>query len=102
MFESRDKPDTDPLVIWLQGGPGCSSQLALFTENGPYMINKNSTAKGTNKLLYNKYSWNNKANVLFLDQPLGTGFSFTNDLMSLRLNEFGPSQDFYAFLNGFM
>ena len=39
LFKSRGSPETDPLVIWLTGGPGCASEVALFYENGPYTIN---------------------------------------------------------------
>lgn len=68
-FESRSNPTTDPLVIWLTGGPGCSSMLALFTENGPFTINDDLTLEN------NPMAWNNNANIVFVDQPVGTGFS---------------------------
>ncbi|XP_065200825.1 venom serine carboxypeptidase-like [Planococcus citri] len=61
-----------PLVIWLQGGPGASSLFGLFTENGPYEFKKG-------KLGYRKYAWTNDFNVLYIDNPVGTGFSFTDD-----------------------
>ena len=42
LAESRNDPETDPLIVWLQGGPGCSSMLAMFTENGPYNFRYNA------------------------------------------------------------
>ena len=52
LFPSRRDPDKDPLVIWLTGGPGCSSELALFVENGPMRIEGG-------KPVLNEHSWNN-------------------------------------------
>ncbi|KAL4442629.1 hypothetical protein ABPG74_007031 [Tetrahymena malaccensis] len=69
LFESRSNKTYDPLILWLNGGPGCSSLLGLFEELGPYKITQDNT------LTSNPYSWNNNANVLFVDQPIGTGFS---------------------------
>lgn len=69
LFKSRDNIAEDPLVIWLTGGPGCSSEVAIFAENGPFSV------KDDLSLLKNDYSWNNRANVLYVDQPVGTGFS---------------------------
>eukprot|EP00121_Abeoforma_whisleri_P013955 Awhi_evm1s12875 len=69
-FESRNEPSTDPIFVWMTGGPGCSSQIALFHENGPCKIDDNhktTTASPT--------SWNTKANVIYIDQPAGVGFS---------------------------
>ena len=70
-FESRNDPSSDPLVVWLTGGPGCSSELALFGENGPFLIIDSA------ELVYNKYGWNSFANLLnslrSTDQPIGTG-----------------------------
>ena len=59
-FESRNDPKADPLAIWLSGGPGCSSLLALFSENGPYIVNE----LGTDVTL-NPYSWNSNATVIW-------------------------------------
>ncbi len=59
-FESRNDPKTDPLLIWMSGGPGCSSMLALFSENGPYIVNE----RGTDVTL-NPYSWNSNATVIW-------------------------------------
>ena len=71
MFESRHEPSTDPVLLWMTGGPGCSSEVALFGENGPCSVNANGT--GT---IRNPYSWNSRANVIYIDQPAGTGFSY--------------------------
>ena len=69
MFQSRNDPANDPLVLWLTGGPGCASEIALFYENGPYKFKEDSTIES------NPNSWNTKANLLYVDQPIGTGFS---------------------------
>jgi serine carboxypeptidase-like clade 4 len=61
LFKSRNNIDEDPLVVWLTGGPGCSSEVAIFAENGPFTVKEDIT------LLRNDYSWNSKANVLYVD-----------------------------------
>ncbi|CAO3600778.1 unnamed protein product [Absidia cylindrospora] len=73
-FESRQNPDTAPLTMWLNGGPGVSSMTGLFEEVGACQLN----AAG-NKAIYNEAgSWNKVSNLLFLDQPVGAGFSYGN------------------------
>ena len=73
-FESRNDPSTDPLLIWLTGGPGCSSMLALMVENGPYHVEDDMS------LTMNPYSWNSKANVIWIDQPSATGYRYAYDI----------------------
>jgi len=63
-FNSRNDPSSDPLVLWLNGGPGCSSMTGLFMELGPCR-----PQEGGNGTVINQWSWNNRANVIFLDQP---------------------------------
>ncbi|KAL2331997.1 hypothetical protein Fmac_019578 [Flemingia macrophylla] len=93
-FESRSSKD-DPVVIWLTGGPGCSSELALFYENGPFHLTNNLS------LVWNDYGWDKASNIIFVDQPTGTGFSYTSDESDIRHDEEGVSNDLYDFLQAF-
>uniref|UniRef100_A0A6V7QU96 Carboxypeptidase n=1 Tax=Ananas comosus var. bracteatus TaxID=296719 RepID=A0A6V7QU96_ANACO len=93
-FESRGK-SSDPVVIWLTGGPGCSSELALFYENGPFKIADNMS------LIWNDYGWDKASNLIYVDQPTGTGFSYTTDLRDFRFGEKGIANDLYDFLQAF-
>jgi len=70
LFESQNDPANDPLILWLNGGPGSSSFLGLFAENGPYKIQDDLTLRD------NPWSWNRRASYLMIDQPAGTGLSF--------------------------
>uniref|UniRef100_M4BZR5 Carboxypeptidase n=1 Tax=Hyaloperonospora arabidopsidis (strain Emoy2) TaxID=559515 RepID=M4BZR5_HYAAE len=68
--ESRRSPESDPIVLWMNGGPGCASSEGFFTENGPFV----ATPDGTVGL--NPYGWNARANVVWVDSPSGVGFSY--------------------------
>ena len=74
-FESRYSPKTDPLVVWLNGGPGASSMYGLFDENGPLKLTR--TKDQTQLVEIRKTTWNNYANYLVIDQPAGAGLSFS-------------------------
>ncbi|KAF8524562.1 alpha/beta-hydrolase [Hysterangium stoloniferum] len=76
-FAARENPDTAPFTLWLNGGPGCSSMIGLFQENGPCQVN----ADGQTTTL-NPFSWNNVSNMIYIDQPVGTGFSFGIDTIN--------------------
>ncbi|XP_047323968.1 serine carboxypeptidase-like [Impatiens glandulifera] len=94
-FESRKHKKTDPVVIWLTGGPGCSSELAMFYENGPFHIANNLS------LLSNPFGWDQASNLIFVDQPTGTGFSYSSNEDDIRHDEQGVSNDLYDFLQAF-
>ncbi|XP_012071521.1 serine carboxypeptidase 24 [Jatropha curcas] len=73
-------PDKKPLVLWLNGGPGCSSvAYGASEEVGPFRIDRTGSS-----LYLNKYSWNTEANILFLESPAGVGFSYTNKSSDLK------------------
>uniref|UniRef100_A0A453ECB9 Carboxypeptidase n=1 Tax=Aegilops tauschii subsp. strangulata TaxID=200361 RepID=A0A453ECB9_AEGTS len=82
------KPESAPLVLWLNGGPGCSSVgYGASEELGAFRINADGRT-----LSVNPYSWNKMANVLFLDAPAGVGYSYSNtssDLLAPGDNKTG-------------
>jgi len=95
-FESREAPADAPLVLWLNGGPGCSSSTGLLFELGPCSI----ANKGKNTT-YNPYSWNAHANIIFLDQPVNVGFSYADDGTTVSTSPVA-GKDVYAFLELFL
>ncbi|KAL8210436.1 hypothetical protein R6Q57_004873 [Mikania cordata] len=93
-FQSRNSKD-DHVVIWLIGGSGCSSAISLLNENGPFHLTKNLS------LIWNDYGWDKVSNIIYIDQPIGTGFSYSSSKKDIRYDEKGVSDDFYDFLQGF-
>ncbi|KAL2141464.1 hypothetical protein VTI28DRAFT_2387 [Corynascus sepedonium] len=71
-FQNKHIANKQRTVIWLNGGPGCSSEDGALMEIGPYRLKDDKT------LVYNDGAWNEFANVLFVDNPVGTGFSYVD------------------------
>ena len=76
-----------PTVLWLNGGPGSSSQIGNFQELGPIQIKREMDVV----IKQNSYTWANKYNLLFIDQPVGTGLSYADT--SNGAHPFVTSQD---------
>lgn len=95
--------DDIPLLIWLNGGPGCSSMDGLFLENGPLQWQPDPTTKQY-RLVANPHSWHKApAYTLYIDQPVGTGLSFTTDQQQgYPTNDEKVNIDFYYFLQSFL
>lgn len=81
-YQNRHIANRQRTVIWLNGGPGCSSMDGAMMEIGPYRVTPDQ------KLAYNNGSWDEFANLLFVDNPVGTGFSYVDTNSYLHeLNE---------------
>jgi carboxypeptidase C (cathepsin A) len=91
--ESQSDPSTDPVIIWFNGGPGCSSMLAFMQENGPIEIDDGETY-----LSLNNNPWTRRANVLWLESPAGVGWSIAAGAEDLSTNDMIQSQDGLAAL----
>ena len=103
-FPAQNGDKNAPLAIWLQGGPGGSSLFGLFSEMGPYSLG----GKDGHTLLDRPESWNKEYGMLFIDNPVGAGFSYpdennggpkgycTNTKQCVADNLYGLITGFYA------
>jgi len=96
-FESQNDPTSDPLLLWLTGGPGGSSMLGMLQELGPCLINEYG-----NGTVHNIYGWSTNTNLLFVDQPAGVGFSYLDKDEPVPSNSFTAATDLHLFLQMFV
>nr|XP_004241645.1 serine carboxypeptidase-like 45 [Solanum lycopersicum] len=91
--EAETDPASKPLVLWLNGGPGCSSVgVGAFSENGPFRPRGQVLVK-------NEHSWNKEANMLYLESPVGVGFSYSTNTSSYEtVNDEITARDNVVFL----
>ncbi|KAE8704538.1 Serine carboxypeptidase-like 33 [Hibiscus syriacus] len=94
-FEAQSQPSHKPLLLWLNGGPGCSSiAYGAASELGPLRVGKNGV-----ELQFNQFAWNQEANLLFVESPIGVGFSYTNTSSDLtKLDDAFVAEDAYNFM----
>jgi len=91
--ESQRDPTTDPVLLWMNGGPGASSLMGFFSEHGPFR----PSPDGQNLEMYD-YSWNQIANIIYLEAPIGVGFSYSSDPAEYITNDNKTAKQNYQFL----
>lgn len=94
--ESHSDPKNDPVVVWFNGGPGCSSLLALFAEHGPFIVDD-----GEFVIKPNPEPWTKKASVLYIESPAGVGYSYAAGDDDRKHNDMSTSIDAFAALESF-
>ncbi|KAE9447068.1 hypothetical protein C3L33_21031, partial [Rhododendron williamsianum] len=97
-IESEGDPELDPLILWLTGGPGCSSFCGLAYEIGPIQFDTEHFDGKFPNLTLNPFSWTKVASIIFLDAPVGTGFSYADYAESYVVDDLLAATDNYNFL----
>ncbi|XP_030526554.2 serine carboxypeptidase-like 34 [Rhodamnia argentea] len=93
-FEATSCPAEKPLLLWLGGGPGCTSVgFGEAQELGPFLVTDGPHGP---TLRFNDYTWNEAANLLFLDSPVGVGFSYSN--ATVEHDDNNTARDAHIFL----
>uniref|UniRef100_A0A0D9W2B8 Serine carboxypeptidase-like 18 n=1 Tax=Leersia perrieri TaxID=77586 RepID=A0A0D9W2B8_9ORYZ len=110
-IQSERNPEEDPVLLWLTGGPGCSALSGLVYEIGPLSFDFHGYKGGLPTMLYKPDSWTKVGNIIFVDSPPGTGFSYaikeqglnSSDTTIVRqLYRIGSSDDRHLNLKGYI
>ncbi len=95
--EAAENADEAPLVFWTNGGPGCSGLFGFMNENGPFRPSQDGKS-----VHLNPYSWNLAANMLFVEQPVTVGFSYTTNEMDKQFGDAQAAEDNYLVVQKFL
>ncbi|KAH3939267.1 hypothetical protein HBI24_240640 [Parastagonospora nodorum] len=96
-FPSENKDADDEITIWLNGGPGCSSLEGFLQENGPISWQYGSAPFA----VYNPWNWANLTNMVWVEQPIGTGFS-SNKGNTTATSQEETAEEFLGFFKNFV
>ncbi|CAF2124066.1 unnamed protein product [Rotaria magnacalcarata] len=94
-FPTQNGDKNAPVLLWLQGGPGATSLFGLFTEHGPIQVNDDGS------LSERPITWNSLYNLLYIDNPVGTGYSFASNDQGYARTQDDVARDLYSALTQF-
>ncbi|XP_065871708.1 serine carboxypeptidase-like 18 [Euphorbia lathyris] len=97
-IESEGNPKKDPVLLWYSGGPGCSAFNGLIYQIGPIQFNITGYDAGLPPLSYYPYSWTKSASILFVDAPVGSGFSYSTTQEGWPMSDTKTGYQVYGFL----
>ncbi|KAI3509467.1 hypothetical protein L1887_24755 [Cichorium endivia] len=100
--ESEGNPEEDPLIIWLAGGPGCGTLRAFFFEIGPMQIQYGKYLDNVPALQLDPNSWTKVANIIYLDAPTLTGYSYTKTTEAVHSSDTMSASQTAEFLRKFV
>lgn len=99
VVSSERDPKTDDVVMWMNGGPGASSLIGFFTENGPFSLSDESldpnNASAVPRLIHNPNSWATVSTMVFFESPAGVGFSYCTEKEDCWFNDAKTASDNY-------
>eukprot|EP00850_Spirogloea_muscicola_P003593 SM000014S00381 [mRNA] locus=s14:1000135:1004860:+ [translate_table: standard] len=98
LTESQRAPSDDALILWLNGGPGCSSFDGWVYEHGPFNFVPGAEPGTLPTLVANPFAWSTIASILYVDSPACVGFSYSTSRADCETDDFQTARDLHEFL----